>query len=96
MHWTTTYNVRDFGLGYVGSAAWRTQHAIRTLWLGCALIALPPCGIRMIALASKAYHALKFVHMDEICRAASSNSFGPMQALLADVARHFARDMGMI
>ena len=50
----------------------------------------------MIALASKSYHALKFVHKNDICRAVSSNSFGPVQVLLADVARHFARDMGMV
>ena len=55
-----------------------------------------PFRIRMIALASKSYHALKFVHKNDICRAVSSNSFGPVQVLLADVARHFARDMGMV
>ena len=54
--------------------------------------ALAPIWIKLVGVASRVYHSLKFDHLEAVNEAVMSGSFGIIQELVVCIARHYASE----
>ena len=84
-----------FWSGVVGSCKVPECHAHADPLVKCCLVQPTPLRAKLITVASRVYHAMKFVHRDVIQASIDSQDFEPCLALLDELSRHFSHELGI-
>ena len=84
-----------FWSGVVSSCNLPECHPHADPLVKCCLVQPTPLRANLIAVASRVYHAMKFVHREVIESCINSQDFGPCLALLGELSRHFSKEIGI-
>merc|ERR1712129_219232 len=81
--------------GVLTSCKLPESHAHADPLIKCCLCRPTPTWAKVIAVASRSYHAIKFVHKEMVQICVDSGDFSQCLLALSEVSRHYAAELGV-